>query len=45
MAKKADPHSAILENHTMKVFETFLQPGQKLPMHSHIPHLRLISKP
>lgn len=29
-----------IENHHVKVFETFLKPGQILPMHSHPPHLR-----
>eukprot|EP01126_Amoeba_proteus_P011718 TRINITY_DN1477_c0_g1_i1.p1 TRINITY_DN1477_c0_g1~~TRINITY_DN1477_c0_g1_i1.p1 ORF type:complete len:182 (-),score=19.96 TRINITY_DN1477_c0_g1_i1:281-826(-) len=33
-------HSYFLDNHSVKIFETFLAPGQILPMHSHVPHMR-----
>lgn len=35
-----DGHTMILENEEIKVCETYLKKGQKLPFHSHVPHIR-----
>jgi hypothetical protein len=35
-----DGHTMVLENQEIKIFETYLKRGQKLPFHSHAPHIR-----
>src|SRR3989338_2289964 len=40
--KPSEGHTLIFENSEAKVFETFLKSGQKLTMHSHLPHVRYL---
>ena len=38
----SEGHTLIFESSEAKVFETYLKKGQKLPMHSHLPHIRYL---